>query len=125
MMQYLTDAKDQLVTYCKENPTITSALVATSLLYIVNKARNKYRHSQKQFNTPSNINNKVILVTGCGHGFGHDVALQLSIKHSYRVIATCRTQKSVNEFLSNSEFIANKSTSIVMDVTNDKQINDT
>eukprot|EP01083_Nonionella_stella_P183767 664939_1 len=40
----------------------------------------------------------------------------------YRVIATCRTQQSVDGFLSNSAFTANKSKALIMDVTNEKHI---
>eukprot|EP01083_Nonionella_stella_P204860 746509_1 len=121
-MEHVWKAKDNLIRYCQDNPKIAVALCVGSLLYLVRKGRNQHRYSQTIFETPSQIRDKVILITGCGHGFGHDLALQLAINHGYRVIATCRTQESVDEFLSNSAFTANKSTSLIMDVTNEKHI---
>eukprot|EP01083_Nonionella_stella_P027177 74792_1 len=121
-MEYVQKTKDQLIRYCQDHPKLSGGLLIGSLLYLLHKGRNKYKYSQRIFKTPSEIRDKVILITGCGHGFGHDLALQLAINHGYRVIATCRTQQSVDEFLSNSAFTANKSTALIMDVTNAKHI---
>ena len=50
------------------------------------------------------------------------MALKLSTKCGYRVIATCLKQGSVDKFLSNSLFTSNKSTSCVLDVSKSDDI---
>ena len=54
---------------------------------------------------------------GMDSGFGHLTAMTLSTKHGYRVIATCLKQESVDDFLSNAAFTANRSTATTMNVT--------
>eukprot|EP01083_Nonionella_stella_P141548 436456_1 len=121
-MEHGRKLKHTVIGYCQDHPKVAGALLGASLLYLIRKVVQKHRYAQKIFATTFETRDKVILITGCGHGFGHDLALQLTIEHGYRVIATCRTQQSVDEFLSNSSFTANKSTALIMDVTNEKHI---
>ena len=121
-MESLNTVRDKLSGFYQKHPVISNALLIGSSLYALNKVYKKWQYSQKIFPSESETNNKVILITGCGHGFGNTLALKLSIKCGYRVIATCRTQKSVDKFLSNSKYTANKSTAVIMDITNDENI---
>eukprot|EP01084_Bolivina_argentea_P144783 253951_1 len=91
-------------------------------LYITNKVYNKWKYSQRLFTEPTNIGQKVILITGCDTGFGHATALKLSIELGYRVIATCLKQNSVDQMQSNKQYTKNGSTAVLMDVTKEDDI---
>jgi len=62
------------------------------------------------------VQQKIILITGCSSGIGHDAALALA-KRGHRVIASCRQQKDVDALL------AKGFDSIQLDVTNSDSIN--
>ena len=95
---------------------IRKALIGLLLLYLC-KVYRKWKHKQKLFTNKGAISNKAVLITGCDTGFGNATALKLSIKHGYRVIATCLKKESVHKFLSNSSFTKNGSIATSMDVT--------
>ena len=117
LMELLQTVKDKVNSVYSTNPKGLKILGGAVGLYTGYKFYQKWKYSTKIFNTLSETENKVILITGCDTGFGNQIALKLSIELGYRVIATCLKQESVDKFLSNQAFTENKSTSIVLDVT--------
>lgn len=68
----------------------------------------------------NDFNNKYVLITGCDSGFGKMTAKQLDQK-GFRVIATCLT----NEGKENIENLcSDRLVSMVLDITDSRQIND-
>ena len=60
--------KQYLMNIVGRNPRIAKLIVAIFALYILNKVYQKRKYSQKLFTTKSEIENKVILITGCDTG---------------------------------------------------------
>eukprot|EP01083_Nonionella_stella_P078789 215828_1 len=106
----------------KQNPHVIQITLGLTGLYITSKVYNKWKYSQTLFTEPTDIGQKVILITGCDTGFGHATALKLSIELEYRVIATCLKQESVDQMQSNKQYTKNGSTAVLMDVTKKEDI---
>ena len=119
---FIQTCRDRCNKFYQQYPKITMTLAGILILYGINKIYQTRKYNQKLFTKPEDIANKVILITGCGSGFGKSLALKLSIEYGYRVIATCRRQESVDEYLSNSSYTSNGSTACTMDVTNSEHI---
>ena len=121
-MEYLQPVRNGLAKIYVNNSRMVQVLGGFVGLYGCYKLYKSWRYSRKLFNSPSEFENKVVIITGCDTGFGKALALTLSIKLGYRVIATCLKQESVDKFLSNSSFTQNHSTAVVMDVSKMEQI---
>jgi len=69
------------------------------------------------------LRGKGVLITGCDTGFGYLTALRLSQQGNLKVLAGCLTAQGVEELKSkgNPEFL----TPFLMDVTNQKSVDDT
>ena len=121
-MELLREGKQRCIDLYHQYPKVSVVILGVTVLYGINKIYQIQKYNQKIFTKQEEIENKVILITGCDTGFGNLLALTLATTYGYRVIATCLKQESVDKFLSNSSFTTNGSTSCVMDVTKSDDI---
>lgn len=64
------------------------------------------------------ISNKYVLITGCGSGFGKEIAIRLD-QMGFRVFATCRTKAGEDAV---KEVCSDRVKTYAMDVTDSKQV---
>ena len=64
------------------------------------------------------VNEKYVLITGCGSGFGKEITQRLD-HLGFRVLATCRTQEGVESV---RQACSEKIKSYVLDVTDTKNV---
>eukprot|EP01083_Nonionella_stella_P029001 79921_1 len=82
----------------------------------LNQLYKNYNYHKKQFPlTPNHVSSKAILITGCGAGIGQATAYKFN-QLGFIVIATCRTQESVDDYLSDTNFTKNGSIAYKMDI---------
>ena len=114
--------KSEFISLYKRKPILTTAVISFGVAFEILKIKNIYQSRILQF--PLNnieLNKRIVLITGCSSGIGKALALGLN-KFGFTVIATCRRDKSIQEYLNNNEFIKNGSTCLKLDVTSKDDI---
>lgn len=102
----------------EDHPKEAALMVTGISLLGIHFLYSRYQSNLKQFDiNDDNLKNIGILITGCDTGFGNKTAKKLN-KLGYCVIATCYTDKGVNEFNNDLNFTQNGSFATNMDVTN-------
>ena len=102
----------------KKAPKLSASLVSFGIGMAILKLYKVKQDNALEFElTKENISSKVVLITRCGSGIGKAIAIALN-KYGFTIIATCRRQESVDEYLNNKLFMENGSIAFKLDVSN-------